>query len=222
MLLGAISLTPLEVAQVYQTMASGGYRTPLRTIREVLNQDGKPLSRYPLDVQQTVSAEPAYLISVAMQKVVSQGTAGSLRKWLPAEMGIAGKTGTTDELRDSWFAGFSGDKVMVAWVGRDDNKPSGLTGASGALQVWGNAMSRIAPEPLDLIPPEGVIFAQAACTEETMPFSQGMVPVEGACASASIDEWLDGTWVPDQEVPVEVPRQNNNRDRGWNNPWELP
>ncbi|MBF0254939.1 MAG: penicillin-binding protein 1B [Gammaproteobacteria bacterium] len=216
MLLGAISLTPLEVAQVYQTMASGGYRTPLRTIREVLNQEGKPLSRYPLDVQQSVRPAPAYLTSVAMQRVVSEGTATSLRKWLPRELGIAGKTGTTDELRDSWFAGFSGDKVMVAWVGRDDNKPSGLTGASGALQVWGNAMSRMAPEPLDLIPLEGVVFAQTPCTSMAMPFADNIVPTEGGCATA--DEWLNGEWLPDQEGAAPASRNNN----GWKNPWEIP
>ncbi|QFY88455.2 penicillin-binding protein 1B [Magnetovirga frankeli] len=218
LLLGAISLTPIEVAQVYQTMASGGYRTPMRTIREVLDQDGRPLSRYPLEVQQTLRPATAYLIGRAMQRVVSEGTAGSLRKWLSVELGIAGKTGTTDELRDSWFAGFSGDKVMVVWVGRDDNKPSGLTGASGALQVWGNAMSRLNPQPLDLIAPEDVVFAQVPCVDQAMPFVRDWIPEQGACGTDT--PWLDGEAVPDQPLPGQGRGQNT--DSNWQNLWEIP
>ena len=77
-----------------------------------------------------------------------EGTAQSLSNWLPADLNVAGKTGTTDDLRDSWFAGYTGDHVAVVWVGRDDNKPSGLTGASGAMTVWGEMMKNIQPEPL--------------------------------------------------------------------------
>src|SRR5439155_191749 len=105
-LLGAVDLSPLEVAQLYQTIASGGFRTPLRAIREVTTQDGRPLRRYALAVEQAFPAEAIYLITAAMQGVVREGTAQSLKNWPPPEAAVAGKTGTTTEQRDAWFAGF--------------------------------------------------------------------------------------------------------------------
>lgn len=156
MLLGSISLSPLEVAQVYQSIAASGFRAPLRAIREVLNTQGEPLNRYPLAVEPASSPQAAYLLTWAMREVIKQGTATWLLKRLPKELEVAGKTGTTNELRDSWFAGFSGDKVVVAWVGRDDNQPTGLTGGTGALRVWGEIMANIDSQPLPDFPPEGI------------------------------------------------------------------
>ncbi|MHB8471556.1 MAG: penicillin-binding protein 1B [Gammaproteobacteria bacterium] len=156
LLLGAINLTPFAVAQMYQTLAAGGFRTPLRAIRDVLTVDGKPLQRYPLTVLQAAQPAPVYLVTTAMQQVVRRGTAVNLSKYLPTDLGIAGKTGTTDDMRDSWFAGFTGDKVAVVWVGRDDNKPAGFSGATGALTVWGTMMRGVPTRPLQLTRPSGV------------------------------------------------------------------
>jgi penicillin-binding protein 1B len=155
-LLGAVELAPLEVAQMYQTLAAGGFRTPLRAIREVTTADGKPLRRYGLSVEQAFDAAPVYLLTSALQDVVREGTGAGLRNSLPAALNLAGKTGTTDELRDAWFAGYSGDRVAVVWVGHDDNSPAGLTGAAGALPVWGELMHRLNPEPLAPPLPDGV------------------------------------------------------------------
>src|SRR5206468_6882119 len=88
-LLGAAEMSPLEVAQMYQTIASGGFRSPLRAIREVTTQDGRPLARYPLKVEQAFPPEPTYLITSAMQGVVREGTARSLANWLPPETAVA-------------------------------------------------------------------------------------------------------------------------------------
>jgi penicillin-binding protein 1B len=196
-LLGAVDLSPLEVAQIYQTIASGGFRTPLRAIREVTTQDGKPLRRYPLAVEQAFSAEPVYLITAAMQGVVREGTGQSLRNWLPPETGAAGKTGTTDEQRDAWFAGFTGDRLAIVWVGYDDNRAARLLGASAALPVWGELMAALSPEPLALPRPEGIetvlidpqsgLRADFACAGAVeLPFAQGSAPAERApCASAA-------------------------------------
>lgn len=155
-LLGAVELAPLEVAQMYQTLAAGGFRTPLRAIREVTTAEGKPLRRYGLSVEQAFDAAPVYLLTSALQDVVREGTGAGLRNSLPAALNLAGKTGTTDELRDAWFAGYSGDRVAVVWVGHDDNTPAGLTGAAGALPVWGELMRRLNPEPLAPPLPDGV------------------------------------------------------------------
>ncbi len=175
MLLGAVSLSPLEVTQIYQTIAAGGYRTPIRAIREVVDANGRPLNRYPLSVEPAVDPRAAYLTTWAMQRVVTQGTASWLGERLPKGMTMAGKTGTTDELRDSWFAGYSGDKVAVVWVGRDDYQPMGLAGGTGALRVWGEFMLKIPNEPLPDVPPEGVVLAGGS-EGGGVPYIKGTAP----------------------------------------------
>ncbi|MDJ0741164.1 MAG: penicillin-binding protein 1B [Gammaproteobacteria bacterium] len=158
LLLGALSLPPLEVAQVYQTIAAGGFRSPLRAIRAVLDAEQQPLQRYPLTVVEAAAAAPVFLLTRNLVEVTEAGTGAGLRRLLPERLQVAGKTGTTNDLRDSWFAGFSGDRVAVVWVGRDDNGPTGLTGAQGALPVWGDMMRRIDTVPLQMLPPAGVEY----------------------------------------------------------------
>ncbi|WP_328983866.1 penicillin-binding protein 1B [Thiorhodovibrio winogradskyi] len=182
-LLGSVSLAPIELAQVYQTIAAGGFRTPLRAIREILDSSGRPLTRYPLAVEPVVRGDAAFMTQWAMRQVVEQGTATWLKQRLPEDLSVAGKTGTTNDLRDSWFAGFSGDKVAVVWVGRDNNQPTGLTGSSGALRVWGDLMASIDNQPLSDIPPDGVIMAQA-CGGVTVPVNEEFAAV-AACRRPS-------------------------------------
>lgn len=155
-LLGAVDLAPIEITQMYETIAAGGFRVPLRAIRDVATRDGQPLNRYTIAVEQAFPPAPVYLLTTAMQEVVSEGTAAGLKAYLSPTLQIAGKTGTTDDLRDAWFAGFSGDRLAVVWVGFDDNRPSGLTGATGALPVWGQLMRQLDPEPLAPPMPEDV------------------------------------------------------------------
>jgi len=189
MLLGAVSLSPLEVAQMYQTIAAGGYRAPLRAIRAVMDQDGRPLNRYPLAVQAAVDPRADYLVTWAMQQVVKQGTAKWLGARLPEGLTMAGKTGTTDDMRDSWFAGFSGDKVAVVWVGRDDYKPMGLAGGTGALRVWGDFMLALPNEPLPQAPPEGVVVAKSG-----IPYVEGTGPAAApSSATAAAGGGGDGS-----------------------------
>ncbi|MEW6353834.1 MAG: penicillin-binding protein 1B [Pseudomonadota bacterium] len=194
-LLGAIELTPAEVTQTYQTLASGGFRVPLRAIREVLTAKGEPLQRYELSITQAFDPAPVFLLTNALQEVVSAGTARSLKSQLPAQLTVAGKTGTTDDLRDSWFAGFSGQHVAVVWLGRDDNKPTGLSGATGALKVWGDIIRATATQPLQRTAPGNIEYARidpqtlrrvaADCRDAVdLPFISGSVPPEsGPCAS---------------------------------------
>jgi penicillin-binding protein 1B len=196
-LLGAVDLSPFEMAQMYQTIASGGFRTPLRAIREVTTQDGKPLKRYPIAVEQAFPPEPMYLLTAAMQGVVREGTGQGLKFWLPPETAVAGKTGTTDEQRDAWFAGFTGDRLAVVWIGYDDNRAAHLSGSASALPVWGEMMAALRPEPLALPKPDSIesvlvdpasgLRADGGCTGALeLPFAQGSAPAERApCASAA-------------------------------------
>lgn len=187
LLLGATELAPLEVAQMYQTLSAGGYRAPLRAIREVKDRNGQTLQRYGLEVERATSGAGAYLIGAALHEVTRRGTAASLTTLLPDELPVAGKTGTTDDLRDSWFAGFSGEHVAVVWVGRDDNQPVGLTGASGALPLWADIMRGIHTRPLRPVQPDNVewvqidpqsgLRAEDGCPgAQWLPFIQGSAP----------------------------------------------
>src|SRR5690606_25251706 len=130
-----LDLSPIEVTQLYQTLATSGFYMPLRSVREVLTADGVQLSRYPLNVRQTLDTKYVHIINRLLQMVVEFGTARQIHERLP-QLRSAGKTGTSNDLRDSWFAGFTGQHLAVVWLGRDDNKVANLAGASGALPVW--------------------------------------------------------------------------------------
>jgi penicillin-binding protein 1B len=143
LLLGAANISPLDVAQMYHTLAAGGFRTPLRAIRAVVTVDGHPLQRYPLSVTRAFDSPSIFLLNSVLQDVTREGTGRALQQRLPEGLVVAGKTGTSDELRDSWFAGFSDSHVAAVWVGLDDNRSAGLTGSSGALRVWGDILSRL-------------------------------------------------------------------------------
>jgi penicillin-binding protein 1B len=197
-LLGAVDLSPFEVAQMYQTIASGGFRSPLRAIREVTTQEGRPLTRYPLAVEQAFAPEPIYLLTAAMQDVVREGTAQGLKNFLPPEIAVAGKTGTTDEQRDAWFAGFTGDRLAIVWLGYDDNRAARLSGAAAALPIWGDLMAALTPEPLTLAKPERIELVSidpqtglrggVSCPGSAeIPFIQGSAPHERAPCSGSMD-----------------------------------
>ncbi|MCC7413079.1 MAG: penicillin-binding protein 1B [Gammaproteobacteria bacterium] len=152
LLLGAFELTPLELARMYLTIGNGGYRVALHPIREVTARDGRPLRRYGLAIEQTVAAGQIFLMRYLLERNAAVGTAARAGRELTRVTPVGGKTGTTDDLRDSWFAGYAGDLLGVVWVGRDDNRPAGLTGAGGALRVWIDLMRgaarSVAPSPV--------------------------------------------------------------------------
>ena len=207
LLLGSIQLSPLEVTQMYQTFADGGFITPLRTIRAVTNSDKTPLQRYPLYVDQAANPGAVYLVNSTLQQVVRSGTAKRLTTLLPPELGIAGKTGTSNDTNDSWFAGFTGDRLGVVWVGRDDNKPTRLTGSLGALRVWGDLFGAIHPLPLELTVPSDVdrVWIDRSTGQQTpagcengleLPFirgsePQGLTGCEGQSYIAPLNESVD-------------------------------
>ena len=155
MLLGALNLTPVQVAQAFQTIASGGNRATLSAVRSVISEDGKVLYQSYPQAQQVEPPEAAYLTLYAMQQVVNRGTAHALGAQYPT-MHLAGKTGTTNNLVDSWFTGIDGKEVTVTWVGRDNNQTTKLWGSSGALQLYRRYLANQPPTPLDLTPPEDV------------------------------------------------------------------
>ena len=159
MLLGASDLSPLEMAQLYNGIADGGFRTPLRAVQTVVSADGKPLKAFPVRATQVASPADVYQITTMMQQVLTHGTGVAALGILPPGLTTAGKTGTSQNDRDSWFAGFSGSDLVVVWVGYDHDQPTGLTGSMGALPVWAHIMASIGTLPLTLPPPQGLTGA---------------------------------------------------------------
>jgi penicillin-binding protein 1B len=149
LLLGALELTPVEVASVYGTLAAGGFRTPLRAVREIVDAEGEALERYGLAVRAAGTQPAVSQVNRALEVAMTRGTGRSAGARLPGGLTTAGKTGTSNELRDSWFAGFSGDNLAVVWLGYDDGRPGGLTGATGALRVWTELMREIGGRSFD-------------------------------------------------------------------------
>lgn len=189
LLLGAVGMSPLAVTEMYQTIASGGFFTSLRAISGVMAADHSVLNRYGLAVEQRFNPAVSFFLAHAMQRTVTEGTATSLLKTPLRDYAIAGKTGTTDDLRDSWFAGFTGDHLMVVWLGRDDNTPCNLTGATGALKAWTNIMEGIPSSTLQLPEPAGINWVDvdkytlraayaASGTTTRLPFIAGDGPPE--------------------------------------------
>lgn len=154
-LLGAVNATPIDVTQMYETLANDGFRTPLRAVRGVLDEHGQPLQAFSMQVSQAADPAAVYQLSRMMVVAVNRGTAAPARAKL-GSLVVAGKTGTTSDYRDNWFAGFSGSHVAVVWVGYDDNASTGFSASSAALPIWAQLMTGIDTTPWDQPMPEGV------------------------------------------------------------------
>lgn len=179
-LLGAVEMSPLQVNQVYQTIASNGFYSPLSIVRQVTEANGRLLSNFPFAVRQVASNESIYMLQHEMRLVASQGTAKGVYRYLPKQQKVAAKTGTTNDQKDSWFAGFSGLHVATVWLGREDAKPTPLTGAGGALNVWGQLMQNLA-------------YAQ---DEDIKPQSIAHYYLNRVTGEAIPDKCPNGVWLP--------------------------
>ena len=190
MLLGTTAMSAYEVAQMYQVIANNGYFTPLTTIRSVSDQQHQILERIPLESHKLFDQARMLQVQRAMIGVTESGTASYLAQRFPGRS-LAGKTGTTNAARDSWFAGFTRRLLSVVWLGRDDNLPISLTGSSGALRVWADIMERQGFDAFKLahdgslewrsIDPKSGAIVQKGCTNSVLlPFPREHLPASRA------------------------------------------
>jgi penicillin-binding protein 1B len=202
--LGAGEYSPMDMAAMYQAIAAGGFRMPLRSIRAIVDAHGTPLRRYPLEYDRTVSLQATHLLHYALRAVMREGTGRGAYAYLPDDFEVAGKTGTTNDGRDSWFAGFSGDLLAVTWIGQDDNSATGLTGSSGALRLWAHFIARAGERSLDYRMPDGIetywvderdgrLTGEGCPHARLLPFTGGSEPARRTgCAprKTSIKDWF--------------------------------
>tara|TARA_Y100000033_G_scaffold51246_1_gene65038 strand:+ start:15061 stop:17382 length:2322 start_codon:yes stop_codon:yes gene_type:complete len=209
--LGAFELTPFNTNQMYQTLSNGGRYIPLHTVSAVVTADNGLLWQKAEFFSQRTDEAATYLLNYALYKVTTQGTA----KRVGATFGttnMAGKTGTTDDYRDSWFSGFDRNNVVTVWVGNDDNQPVGLTGASGALPVFVNYMKSQAPKSLSRRFPEGLGIAH-------FDAKTGAVVVAGCAGSLSVPAILDVLPPPQQDCAGKPVRSKQEQEKGDKKSW---
>ena len=154
LLLGTVEMTPLEVVEVYTTLANGGFRARLRAVQAVLDEQGRPLKSFKVQVEAAAAPAAVYQLDRMLTLVTARGTGRGASARLPPGTIVAGKTGTSSDTRDSWFAGFTGTYLAVVWVGYDDNRSTGLTGAAGALPVWADVIASVKSASYQPVPPE--------------------------------------------------------------------
>ncbi len=156
--LGVFELTPLEVASAYTLFVNGGSVRPLRALARVASGEE---SFVPKEVEGPSVARPetTFLVTNMMRSVINEGTGASVRANGFA-LDAAGKSGTTNDLRDAWFVGFTPELLSVVWVGFDDNTPLGLSGTQAALPIWTAFMKRALAGHANRTfePPDGVAF----------------------------------------------------------------
>jgi len=205
-LLGAVELTPIEVTQMYQSLAAGGYSVPLRSVTAVLTPQGDLLSRYPLRLMPLDNREAVAVLNFALTRVVAQGTAKNLNELLGNRAVIAGKTGTTNERRDSWFVGYSRDRVAVSWVGLDDNRPAGVTGNNAAMRIWAGLFRKLPIEAVDLRMPDGANYWWVDIEQQAL--------TDPSCPGAVQIPFIDGT-EPRMSTKCLEKKNSKNRKSLW-------
>lgn len=143
--LGTPEVSPLGLARAYAPFGNGGVLPPVRMVTAMRAPDGLHAPLPDGAPRRVLDADVAGRMSTMLRRAVRSGTGGALRRYGVAER-VAGKTGTSDDRRDAWFAGFDAQLATVVWVGRDDDRPVRLTGAEGALPIWGRFMRAVSDE----------------------------------------------------------------------------
>ena len=204
LLLGTVEMTPLEVVQVYTTLANGGFRARLRAVQAVLDEQGRPLKSFKVQVEAAAAPAAVYQLDRMLTLVTARGTGRGASARLPPGTIVAGKTGTSSDTRDSWFAGFTGTYLAVVWVGYDDNRATGLTGAAGAMPVWADVIASVKSASYQPVPPELVedrwigfgdgLETTAACSADAVAVAVPTgtpLPGKPGCASSPTDTLTD-------------------------------
>lgn len=235
LILGAVDQSPFAMAQLYQFLASDGEVQPLYAVRGVLDSNGQAVKRYDKAPQpaQAGDALAARLVTLALQHTVTSGTAAALQSDGLGYLQAAGKTGTTNDSRDSWFAGFTGSHLAVIWVGNDANQMTGLYGATGGMRVWSALFKKLPSTPL-AVSNEGLDWAwiapgQYASVEQSCPgarrfaFVRGIVPAPatGCGGGETLDAENGWVRVPSADdanpgapgQPPSAPRPTD--EQGW-------
>jgi len=181
--LGVFEATPYEIATAYTVFANGGTIKPLRSMTRMVSggRDVQIKNQAPKTIARR---DTTFLVTNMMRSVINEGTGASARAQ-GFTLDAAGKSGTTNDLRDAWFVGFTPELLTVVWVGLDDNQPLGLSGTQAALPIWTNFMTRALAghENASFQPPDDIVFVEidrdtGSLAGPTCPrvFSEAFIP----------------------------------------------
>ena len=198
LLLGSVEMTPLEVVEVYTSLANGGFRARLRAVHAVLDEQGRPLRSFKVQVEAAAPPAAVYQLDRMLTLVTTRGTGRNAPAHLPRGTVVAGKTGTSSDTRDSWFAGFTGSYVAVVWVGYDDNRATGLTGAAGALPVWADTLAKLKSASFEPVAPELV-------EDRWVGYADGLETTPACSADAVLLSLPQGTALPGKPDCISSP-----------------
>jgi membrane carboxypeptidase/penicillin-binding protein len=189
----------MELARAYATLANGGIRPHIRTFEDVVDPLAGTLERQPIEFERVIDGGTAYLVTSLLEGVVDRGTAQALRaRGLVGP--IAGKTGTSNEERDAWFAGYTPELVAVVWVGFDEPRSMGLAASSIALPIWSRFLKDATGGRV-----RGAFLRPPDVEEIEIDPTTGAVALAG-CPSRRVEYFLPGT-EPSTTCP------------GWEDPW---
>jgi penicillin-binding protein 1B len=183
--LGVFELTPLEVAEAYTVFTNGGAAHPLKSIAAITAGERQVMPK-DLPLRHVARDDTTYLVTNMMRSVLNEGTGAGARA-AGFTLDAAGKSGTTNDLRDAWFVGFTPHLLTVVWVGFDDNQPVSLSGSQAALPIWTQFMKSATAGELsdEFAVPEGITFAE-------IDRNTGKLAVPG-CPSTIKESFLAGT-----------------------------
>lgn len=202
--LGAVNLSPRTVNQMFQTIANVGIQQELHAITAISSHEDRLIWYRQADPIIVVDKKAAYLTNYALHKVTKEGTGKRLLRHFP-NVNLAGKTGTTDDYRDSWFTGMDSKLVTTIWIGTDDNQRTGLTGATGALSLYTQLQKIVKPRSFVMPMPDGIGIAhfdaqnavrlQAGCPGTvSVPADLTMLPSATDCAGKKVAKKEKGFW----------------------------
>ncbi|MCE5243388.1 MAG: PBP1A family penicillin-binding protein [Desulfobacteraceae bacterium] len=156
--LGVFEVTPIELAGAYATLDNDGQKPYLLSLKEVVAENGEIQERRNTDFVSVTSPAKAYIVTNLLEGAIERGTGKSVKR-MGIDFPCAGKTGTTNDFHDSWFAGYTTDLLVLVWVGFDDNRPTGFSGAQGAGRIWARFMNSVRPfiHPQQFRMPPGVV-----------------------------------------------------------------
>jgi penicillin-binding protein 1B len=208
--LGAVELSPLQVNQVYQTISNNGVLKPLYALYAVSTHENDLMWKRTEQQQVRADEDASYLVNYALHKVTTEGTAKRIKAEFP-NVNMAGKTGTTDDYRDSWFAGFDRNLVTSVWLGNDDNSPINMAGATGALPVFIALQKQQSPKTLVRRFPSSLTIAHfnKLSGEQTLPGCPNVISVPAVKAALG-----EPVGCKNQPTPITQPIE---KSKSW---WE--